>query len=213
MITTPLFYVVGPHERAYLSQSRRFWIRPFTKGNPGGYTPKSIGLFNRKNAMAILRSLPDAWGQPAEPIEVRLAPRCQCCGNDEFRAKLVDPTERPWRCYKHRERNPCAIEGCGRTTAAPENSELPDADGRLRNDQWICSEHWRKYVPARSRRRRAYHAFFRLARRYGWDFVPPGSRRNLNAQFWIFWDTLIANARHKAEHGYINTAEIERLFG
>lgn len=206
MITEPLFYVLGVEERAYLCHSRRFWIRPFTKGNPGGYTPQSIGLFTRRQAMAILRSLPKAWGQPDGSIEIRLAPRCQICGKDEFRAKIVDPTEGPWRCYDHRDRNPCAIEGCSRSTPAPENTELPDPLGRLRSDQWICAPHWRRYCPPRSARRRVYNRFLRLARRDGWS-------PELYAQFWRFWGQVVRTARRKADAGTIDKAGIAKLFG
>lgn len=207
MITEPLFYVVGTDERAYLAHSKRFWIRPFTRGNPGGYTPKSIGLFKMAEAKRLVTRPPRAaWGKPAGPITALLAPRCACCGKDEFRTQLVDPAAGPWRCYKHRDRNPCAIEGCTRSTPAPENSELPDAEGRLRNDQWICGIHWKRYVPPRSARRRAYNAFFRRAKREGWH-------PQLNRKFWRFWNTLIIAARRRGAEGYVDEATIKRLFG
>lgn len=206
MIRQAAYYVRAPEEGAYLSQSQRFWIRPFNPRNPGGYTRKSIGLFSLDEAKAILADLPDAWGKPKIPIEIWRAPRCQCCGKDEFRAQLVDPTEGPWRCYDHRDRNPCAIEGCTRTRAAPENSEFPDPFNRLRTDQWLCSTHWRRFAPPRSVRRRAYHAFFRRAKRHGWD-------NDLRRQFWRFWDQLVKTARAKATEGSIDKTAIDKLFG
>ncbi len=139
------------------------------------------------------------------------APSCGCCGSNWWRdgwgdsgplRLMVDASQvenRTWRCEKHVERNPCAIEGCRRTTAAPES-------GRLGSDQWLCGEHWRRFVPPRSLRRRAYHAYFRRAKREGWS--PP-----LRRKFWRFWDSLVASARSRAAGGHIDKGEIERLFG
>ena len=55
-------------------------------------------------------------------------------------------------------------------------------------------------------RRRAYNAFWRKAKRYGWT-------DELVRQFERFWDTLVRSARRRADGGTINIAEIERLFG
>ena len=55
-------------------------------------------------------------------------------------------------------------------------------------------------------RRRAYHAFFRRAKRHGWS-------DELTAQFWRFWDSLVASARRRAAGGHLDIAEIERMFG
>lgn len=88
----------------------------------------------------------------------------------------------------------CAIEGCKRTS------------GGEPGQQWICSVHWRRYCPPRSRRRRAYLAFFRKAKRFGWD-------ADLRERFWRFWETLVRNANAKEAGGAIDKAEISRLFG
>jgi hypothetical protein len=126
---------------------------------------------------------------------------CGCCGASTIReggGSICTWGNGETRCARHHDRNPCAIEGCARTTLAP--------NGHLRSDQWLCSEHWRRFVPARSMRRRAYHAFWRKAKRYGWN-------DKLVRQFNRFWDQLIATARAKAGGGSINKAEIDRLFG
>jgi hypothetical protein len=142
-----------------------------------------------------------------DQVEVVPAPSCACCGTDMCRlpgsppircVRLnADPAKREYRCPKHLDRNPCAIEGCKRTTSA---------NGYHSADVWICGEHWRRYIPARSLRRRAYHAFFRRAKRHGWS-------EELKADFWRFFDALVASARRRSSGGHIDVAEIERLFG
>ena len=120
---------------------------------------------------------------------------CGCCGEPArfwIRGSWA-------RCAKHETRNPCAIEGCRRTRAAP-------ASGRLGDDQWLCAEHWRAYVPPRSRARRTYHAHFRRAKRLGWDDARAEA-------FWRFWNALVRMARRRAGEGFINEAEINRLMG
>lgn len=129
---------------------------------------------------------------------------CQVCGARAIYETAADVRAgNLQRCEKHAERNPCAIEGCRRSTEAPRNSA---GQLHLANDQWLCSEHWRRFVPPRSKRRRAYHAFFRRARRDGW--TPKLERR-----FWRFWDTLVASARQRATEGFVDEAAINRLFG
>ncbi|CDO34010.1 hypothetical protein [Novosphingobium sp. KN65.2] len=130
------------------------------------------------------------------------APVCACCGDVAFRElSCVSMGQglvgRDYRCSKHRDRNPCAIEGCKRTT---------DAKGRFANDQWLCSDHWRRYVPPHSPMRRTYHRFFRLAKRQGWT-------KDLQLRFWRFWDGLVKRARRQSTEGRIDENEINRMFG
>jgi hypothetical protein len=98
----------------------------------------------------------------------------------------------------HTKRNPCAIEGCTRTTAAP--------GGALADDQWLCATHWRAHVPPRSAARRAYHRFFRQAKRHGWDDA-------LLLRFDRFWAAMVTRARRGADEGRIDVAAIDKLFG
>lgn len=136
--------------------------------------------------------------RPVESFLIERVPSCGCCGATRAAANVYTWGNGQSRCGKHAMRNPCAIEGCTRTTSAP--------DGRTADDAWLCPEHWRRFVPPRSRRRRAYHAFFRKAKRHGWD-------DRLRAQFRRFWDQLVRTARAKATTGTINVSEINRMFG
>lgn len=119
-------------------------------------------------------------------------PGCRVCGNPAV------PEGRGIRCGRHLDRNPCAIEGCRRSTSA--------TDSRLSNDRWLCGTHWRRLVPPRSIARRAYNAHFRGAKRYGWT----DERREA---FWRFWRLLIARARRRATQGHIDEQEINRIMG
>jgi len=118
---------------------------------------------------------------------------CGCCGKPA----------REWirglwgRCQQHAMRNPCAIEGCRRTTPTL---------GRVSDSAWLCGDHWRRFVPPRSRMRRTYHAHFRRAKRHGWTDESA-------AKYWRFWSTLIAVARRRAVEGRVDQKAIAELFG
>lgn len=117
-------------------------------------------------------------------------PSCRCCG---------EPAWPNLRCSKHQDRNPCAVEGCKKTARALPNFGLSDHSE-------ICADHWRRFVPARSKLRRAYHRHFARAKRYGWT---PESA----AAFRRFWGLLVGRVRRQATEGTIDEAEIARLFG
>ena len=120
-------------------------------------------------------------------------PHCRVCGQPAtVQGEAI-------RCERHVGRNPCAIEGCTRGQAVP-------ASGAYRDDQVICSTHWRSLVPARSRARRAHHAHLRRAKKLGWD------DRRAEA-FWRFWDRLVAMTRRRAGEGFVDEAEINRIMG
>lgn len=100
------------------------------------------------------------------------------------------------RCVKHLERNPCAIEGCARTTSAGKVGYALD--------QWLCSAHWKSLVPPRSPERLAYHRFWRIAKRRGWDEA-------LSRRFWRYWQGLVVRARRRHGGGHLDIAAIDRF--
>lgn len=103
-----------------------------------------------------------------------------------------------WACAAHNDRIKCAIAGCGRTRAR----------SGAGYQEWMCAEHWRRYCPPRSMRRRIYHRFFRDAKRHGWTDERARA-------FWRFWDAIVASAqaRHAAGAPSIDMREINMLFG
>lgn len=154
-----------------------------------------VGLYGKDDPNLMLSIMTREHGERAVPgctsehfylVDV---PSCRCCG--EWAAGDE-------RCHRHRDRNPCAIEGCQRTTKAPR--------GRLADDGWMCAEHWRRHVPPHSKLRRAYHRFWRIAKKTGWT---PELIRRFNR----FWDGLVARARREASGGRIDVDEIHKLFG
>lgn len=139
-------------------------------------------------------------------------PRC-CCGavvNCESSVRLADRQRFPlthvadvhgkpvWRCDRHVGRNPCCIEGCGRTFA-----HKGDTDGRGAEDySWrvMCGRCWRK---APKFMRDAVARVRRDARRQGW------TDRN-HAPHGRLWE----RCRRAIEQGqHLDQAEIERMFG
>lgn len=156
----------------------------------------------------------DPMRRGVETYVVERVPCCGCCGDEMADIRQRGGSIVQWpngqvRCDRHHDRNPCAIEGCKRSTSAPKDRRgVPF----IRDDQWLCSEHWRRFVPPRSLRRRAYRAFWRKAKRAGatgggdWP-------DDLERQYWRFWDQLIATARTKASGGTLDEQEINRLFG
>lgn len=99
----------------------------------------------------------------------------------------------------------CAIVGCTHTTR-----RYPE----MRPGWWICAKHWCRHCPPRSRRRRAYHAFFAQAKRHGWGFKgTDGKSARLDYRFWSFWDRLVRVANTAEAKGHLDIAEINALFG
>lgn len=116
--------------------------------------PERIMADSRESVEAALHWLGEL--QPGGPwlldlnrVEIVAAPACGCCGAGSFiTAKGVRTydalvmTPAGWRCPKHIGRNPCLIEGCGRTFDAT------DRPGTT----FICGTHWRE-APKYMRRR------------------------------------------------------------
>ena len=145
---------------------------------------------------------------PADVYGLRQAPSCDCCGaiNDiqrrDVRIIKENRLGRIVRCAKHLDRNPCAVDGCSRTTAAHH--------GYLDNRLWLCGEHWKIACPPRSAARRVYHRIFRLhVKRDGKD--APWSP-DLDHRFWRIWGAIIRRAR-SATAGDIDMDEINKMFG
>lgn len=138
---------------------------------------------------------------PGDRHVIEPVPCCACCGADFADVRERNGSITVWpngavRCDRHHDRNPCAIEGCTRTCAGTE----------MRSDLWLCGEHWRRFVPPRSARRRAYLALRRKGFRLGWP-------DEMKAEFWKLWFALVRQARRKAEGGFLDMAHLERLFG
>jgi hypothetical protein len=158
----------------------------------------SIRYANDEGAggVPISRQVGEAWiaHMASSNWKLEPVPGCQCCGQPA----TVWYVGEQRRCHKHWGRNPCLIEGCTRTTAVK--------DGRHHCEDWICGLHWRSLVPPRSKLRRTYHAHFRRAKRIGWT-------PETEEKFWRFWTLLVRQARRRADHGFVDEAEINRLMG
>lgn len=148
---------------------------------------------------------------PPDNVERKLrrvpAPHCGCCGKNRYEAKLKlvagisgdpDTGNHQWRCEKHIGRNPCCIEGCGKTFALQ-----PDKDGRGAEDySWriMCGKCWRQ-APKWMRDRVA--KIRRLARRRGWtDRI-----QRLHGMAWEACYRAIVDGRR------LDMTEINKMFG
>jgi hypothetical protein len=161
----------------------------------------AIRYFGKPEPTAFLSVAPELW--PLDQFEVVRGPACACCG-EGYPAhhpagtiyKVSDGTA---RCDKHQKRNPCAIEGCKRTTAARQ--------GWYSNDDWLCGEHWRIACPPRSALRRAYHRIWRIKKKLG-KWTP-----ELDARYWRLMRGIIARARGRGCGAEDLAAEVAKAMG
>ena len=136
---------------------------------------------------------------------------CRCCG-ERVTYQTVEQAEAELyghrRCEKHMDRDPCAIEGCTKTTARPKLCG-PD-DGK----SWLCGVHWRIGVLPRSKLRRHYHRYFAIAKRHGWQARIGKRCHPHRVYFWRFWLRIVLPAaRARCEEGRIDVEEIHKMFG
>lgn len=107
-------------------------------------------------------------------------PACECCGGnpwgrDRPRRTVQKVADGTWRCEKHIGRNPCFVEGCGKTRAAKRPS----------SEDCICGAHWR-LVPLRLKQRD--RRIWKHVRRHGWDDA-------LARRYWRNWECIVRRTR------------------
>lgn len=169
-------------------------------------TPLEADCVNaRSYGESFLQS--QAWASVAEQWEVVARPGCACCGVSSYALRAAQRfpmyvTSGGYRCEKHRDRNPCAIEGCKRSTAAK---------GHWSTDTWLCGEHWRIACPVGSPGRRIYLRIKAQARKRGFKLSDVWSA-DLEARYWRIWRRILALGRARCA-GDIDMDEINKLFG
>lgn len=141
-----------------------------------------------------------AWRSTIDQFEVMPGPGCACCGD---RGGTMWGEGEQFRCTKHKDRNPCAIEGCRCTT---------DRAGReMRSDQFLCQKHWRPLTTAEERR--VYSRIWRQAksreRKFGAGYA--WSMREVRRLERI-WRRIVLKARARAA-GDLDMDEINKMFG
>lgn len=184
------YHVFIPSERAYLNFMADGWCTP-----DNGWGIAVVGAFPRSRAIELAASV--EWPYGRRHVRVVPAPVCACCGKNKFLATLKEVALEPrqWRCEAHIGRNPCLIEGCGRTRAATR----PNLTG------FICGTHW-KLVPRDMRL--VYNRIWRLQKKSG------GWTDLLVHRYWRIW-ARICTAAVKASRGEVDLdiAQIEAMFG
>lgn len=108
------------------------------------------------------------------------------------------------RCHEHRERNPCAVDGCTNSHKAKYG---------LHNQlEWVCGVHWKQVCPPRSPMRRTYLRFFRIARKLGVE--KKRWPQDLENRYWRFFAGMVKRYNRRLHvHGSIDIDEINKLFG
>lgn len=108
-------------------------------------------------------------------------PACECCGGnpwgfrDRPRRTLQKVADGTWRCERHVGRNPCFVEGCGKTRAGKKPS----------SEDVICGAHWR-ITPLRLKQRD--RRIWKHVRRHGWDDA-------LARRYWRNWECIVRRTR------------------
>jgi len=157
-----------------------------------------------------------SYADRVEGLVGERAPACECCGvtryhrfDDDGNAhdhehgleRLYARKQMFYRCGKHRDRNPCAVDGCARTT---------DAKGWLANDGWLCGEHWKIACPPGSPSRRVYNRLFALHRKEDGKGKPWSPV--LNRRYWRVMGAIVLHAR-AATAGDLDMKTINEMFG
>lgn len=177
-------FVVCPGENALLDASGGAWVK----------NRALAGVFTR--AKAIELSLSVEWPYGHRFVTIAPTNVCACCGKHPHQANLalVEPgPPKQWRCEQHIGRNPCAIEGCGRTREG----------NRPALTSWLCGAHWRR-VSARSKL--VYKRIWRLQKKSGgWTDI-------LNHRYWRIWGAIILEAQRNAR-GDVDMKAVSELFG
>ncbi|ALC13794.1 hypothetical protein [Sphingopyxis sp. 113P3] len=129
---------------------------------------------------------------------IEKVPTCGCCGTDQGLTAVydgrIDAAARHYRCEKHVERIPCAIEGCRRTYKL----ELGDSY----SSRVVCGKHWRL---APKHMRDAVARVRRIGVKANWP-------RPIINRFCRLWERTV-RAAQSAAAGDIDVAEINRVMG
>ena len=124
--------------------------------------PGPVGTLEQVREWIRLRQ-----GQLNHPRDAALysidsVPTCGCCGTDVgvtgYYQGRIDPEALHHRCEKHVDRNPCLVEGCGRTFASDGNYRI----------EFVCGKHFRLAPIAV---RRGIKNIERLAKKHGWKLI------------------------------------------
>lgn len=123
---------------------------------------------------------------------------CGCCGTDKGVTGIYDgrinDTSLFYRCEKHVDRIPCAIDGCGRTYKIEAGDSY--------SSRIVCGKHWRM---APKHMRAAVARVRRIGEKAGWP-------RWMINRFCRLWERTF-RAAQAASRGDINVAEINRVMG
>lgn len=135
------------------------------------------------------------WGPVAEAkidsmfVRIERAPCCGCCGanpwgRDRPQRPVIEAAPDVWRCEKHIGRNPCAIEGCGKTRAC----------NYYASDNYLCGAHWKRVPYAL---KAIYRRHWRIAKANRRRLIgdEQGFTDPLTERYWRNWYRLVRETR------------------
>lgn len=185
-------WMLAPNGSSWLPQNGRY---------PQSRYPAGVWPWARVREIVKGLEGPFVDGQKLQ-VGLESAKVCPCCGKHSYQEPLTlvlhheNDLRRQYRCEKHVGRLPCLIAGCGRTF------KLTGDD--CYQVRVICGRHWRlapRYMRDRVRSLR------KKAERLNW----PVRLQRLYSQ--AFELTVRAAERRLNDEGFIDVAEIERMFG
>lgn len=164
--------------------------------HPDMQFPGPVGALNQVREWILLRAEHKDHALDASLYAIEAVPTCGCCGTDRditgfYQGRLAAEPD-AWRCPKHHDRNPCLIDGCGRTFAN---------DGDYRR-QFLCGKHWHL---APKRMRDVVARVRKIGEKKNW---PLSTVR----RFCRVWERT-ARAAQAAASGDLDMAEIHRVMG
>ena len=131
-----------------------------------------------------------------EQLEIYPTPICGVCG--AWSPQYADCGV--YRCYRHLKANACVIDGCSR---------FRKTEYQPRDDWFMCSTHWRAFVPPKSAMRRIYNRVWRLSK----QAEHRGGARHREMRV---WRAIVRRARqaHSGQfEGFVDEDEINKMFG
>ena len=128
---------------------------------------------------------------------------CRVCGIALDWRKVDQDRPHTYRCDRHVDKNPCAVDGCERCHGA--KGHLNDGS------YWLCRDHWRLACPPKSKWRRVHNRFFATAKKLGCSRSERWPEA-LENRYWRYFGGLVARAR-RLSAGDLDMTEINALFG
>lgn len=146
-----------PARGAGMTKARSLWrvVHPDIVWGP-------VGTLEHVREWISLRKEQADHPRDASLYSIDSVPTCGCCGTEDgvtgIHVGRISEVPDAYRCGKHEDRNPCLVDGCGRTFANDGNYRI----------EFVCGKHFRLAPVAV---RRGIKNIERLAKKHGWKLI------------------------------------------